>query len=69
MRSSSPSGLLRSVFRYIIITTVGDNVKRLTAAVHQAVERSDVVVFTGGLGPTDDDLTKETVAAALGAPR
>ncbi|HRX57418.1 MAG TPA: competence/damage-inducible protein A [Eubacteriales bacterium] len=47
-------------------TTVGDNVKRLTAVVHQAVERSDVVVFTGGLGPTDDDLTKETVAAALG---
>ena len=47
-------------------STVGDNVKRLTAVVHQAVERSDVVVFTGGLGPTDDDLTKETVAAALG---
>lgn len=53
-------------FQVFYHTTVGDNVKRLTAAVHQAVERSDVVVFTGGLGPTDDDLTKETVAAALG---
>ena len=46
--------------------TVGDNVRRLTGVVHRAIERSDVVVFTGGLGPTDDDLTKETVAAALG---
>ena len=46
--------------------TVGDNAHRLTAVVHRAIERSDVVVFTGGLGPTDDDLTKETVAAALG---
>ena len=53
-------------FQVFYHTTVGDNVKRLTAVVHQAVERSDVVVFTGGLGPTDDDLTKETVAAALG---
>jgi nicotinamide-nucleotide amidase len=53
-------------FQVYYHTTVGDNVKRLTAVVHQAVERSDVVVFTGGLGPTDDDLTKETVAAALG---
>ena len=46
--------------------TVGDNAKRLTSVVHRAIERSDVVVFTGGLGPTEDDLTKETVAAALG---
>ncbi|MDD4312040.1 MAG: competence/damage-inducible protein A [Eubacteriales bacterium] len=53
-------------FQVFYHTTVGDNAKRLTAVVHQAVERSDVVVFTGGLGPTDDDLTKETVAAALG---
>ncbi len=53
-------------FQVFYHTTVGDNVKRLTSVVHQAVERSDVVVFTGGLGPTDDDLTKETVAAALG---
>ncbi len=53
-------------FQVFYHTTVGDNVKRLSAVVHQAVERSDVVVFTGGLGPTDDDLTKETVASALG---
>ncbi len=53
-------------FQVFYHSTVGDNAKRLTAVVHQAVERSDVVVFTGGLGPTDDDLTKETVAAALG---
>ena len=59
-------GLAPLGFQVYYHTTVGDNAKRLTAVVHQAVERSDVVVFTGGLGPTDDDLTKETVAAALG---
>ncbi len=53
-------------FQVYYHTTVGDNARRLTAVVHQAIERSDVVVFTGGLGPTEDDLTKETVAAALG---
>lgn len=46
--------------------TVGDNVQRLTDMVHTTLDRSDIVFFTGGLGPTDDDLTKETVAAALG---
>ncbi len=45
---------------------VGDNPARLTRAVHEAFSRADVVIFSGGLGPTDDDLTKETVAAALG---
>jgi len=47
-------------------TTVGDNPQRLTEAVRTALDRSDIVLFTGGLGPTEDDLTKETVAAALG---
>ena len=46
--------------------TVGDNPERLTEAVHTALSRADIVLFTGGLGPTDDDLTKETVAKALG---
>ena len=45
---------------------VGDNVKRLEKAVHDALERSDILITTGGLGPTGDDLTKETVAAASG---
>lgn len=43
-------------------TTVGDNPLRLTNALKEAKDRSDLVVITGGLGPTKDDLTKETVA-------
>ena len=41
---------------------VGDNKQRLAQAVSIAKERSDIVIFSGGLGPTDDDLTKQTVA-------
>lgn len=47
-------------------TTVGDNPARLTEAVRIALSRSDMVVLTGGLGPTADDLTKETVAEYFG---
>jgi nicotinamide-nucleotide amidase len=47
-------------------TTVGDNPKRLMDVLRLAIERSDLVVLTGGLGPTQDDLTKETVAALFG---
>lgn len=46
--------------------TVGDNPRRLKDAVMTAFSRSDVIITTGGLGPTGDDLTKETVAAAAG---
>ena len=46
--------------------TVGDNPERLKAAVELALSRSDILITTGGLGPTGDDLTKETVAAAAG---
>ena len=45
---------------------VGDNLPRLKAAIEQGLQRSDLVITTGGLGPTDDDMTKEGVAAALG---
>lgn len=45
---------------------VGDNPARMEDAVRQALSRSDLLITTGGLGPTGDDLTKETVAAAAG---
>ncbi len=49
-------------------TVVGDNPKRLTEAVGEALKSADLLITTGGLGPTYDDLTKETVAEALGLP-
>ncbi len=45
---------------------VGDDGAELEAHFAQALARTDLVVFTGGLGPTEDDLTRETVAAHLG---
>ncbi len=48
--------------------TVGDNRERLRAAYQLALSRADVIVATGGLGPTYDDLTKEVLAEVLGQP-
>lgn len=47
-------------------TVVGDNPERLCDAVCIAKERADIIITTGGLGPTYDDLTKQTLAAAFG---
>ena len=49
-------------------TVVGDNPARLEQVLRDAARRSDLVITTGGLGPTYDDLTKETVAECLGLP-
>src|ERR671937_268267 len=49
-------------------TTVGDNELRLAAAIEEALGRSDVLITTGGLGPTVDDVTREAVARATGRP-
>ncbi len=45
-------------------TTVGDNLFRVTETLRQALSRSQVVLTTGGIGPTADDITREAVAAA-----
>ena len=45
---------------------VGDSLEDLTAAAKCAMRRSDIIIFIGGLGPTEDDLTREAVADALG---
>ncbi len=47
-------------------SVVGDNPERLRECLATALSRSDVVITTGGLGPTQDDLTKEVIAGALG---
>ena len=48
-------------------TKVGDNLGRMTAALEQALDRSDAVIVCGGLGPTPDDITRDAIAAVMGA--
>ena len=50
----------------IFKTIVGDSRERLTGAASLAVSRAEIVIFMGGLGPTEDDLTREALADALG---
>ncbi len=47
-------------------STVGDNFTRFSAVLQQAWERSDLIIITGGLGPTQGDITREVVAGLLG---
>ncbi len=47
-------------------TIVGDNFEHLSGAAAMALTRADIVIFSGGLGPTEDDLTREAAAGALG---
>ena len=48
-------------------TTVGDNRERMTEVIRTALSRADVVVLNGGLGPTEDDITKDVCAELMGA--
>ena len=52
-----------AVYRH---TTVGDNTERLVAAFSEAATRANLVISTGGLGPTSDDLTNEALGQATG---
>ncbi len=47
-------------------TKVGDNLGRMTAALEQALDRSEAVIVCGGLGPTPDDITRDAIAAVMG---
>jgi len=47
-------------------TSVGDNLERASSAIEHALKRSDIVVITGGLGSTDDDLTRQAISGATG---
>ncbi len=49
-------------------TVVGDNEERLAEVFRQALSRAELIILTGGLGPTEDDLTRETVARVLEVP-
>ena len=60
--------LARMGFTVLYHSTVGDNAQRLAALLDTALSRSDIVLTTGGLGPTADDLTKEVCAKSLGLP-
>jgi nicotinamide-nucleotide amidase len=51
-----------------IKSVVGDEREDLAALLRQALERTDLVILTGGLGPTDDDLTRDVVSEVLGLP-
>ena len=61
--SSRLADLGINVYRH---TSVGDNPERLRRALESALRESDLVITSGGLGPTYDDLTKETVASVFG---
>lgn len=60
------SKLLNGVGKNVVEhTVIGDNPERLEYTIRQGLERFDMIVLTGGLGPTKDDLTKHTVAKVL----
>ena len=46
-------------------TTVGDNIPRIAGILQQASQRSDLIITSGGLGPTVDDMTREAIALAI----
>src|SRR5574341_839993 len=46
--------------------TIGDNVERIASAIRESMQRAEIIITTGGLGPTVDDPTREAVAKAVG---
>ncbi|MCI0347755.1 MAG: molybdopterin-binding protein, partial [Chloroflexi bacterium] len=52
----------------LVHSAVGDNVERIASSIRAALERADAVVVTGGLGPTQDDVTRDAIAMLIGRP-
>ncbi|MDD2284319.1 MAG: competence/damage-inducible protein A [Paludibacter sp.] len=59
--------LNKAGFEVVQITSVHDDAKQITEALELALERAEVVLFTGGIGPTKDDITKQTLCRYFGA--
>ena len=62
-RRLADSGLM-----HVRQSVIGDNLKRMDEAIASAAARSDALIITGGIGPTQDDVTRESVAAVAGVP-
>ncbi len=60
--------LIMAGFHVDFITVSGDSVESISGAAKNAVNRADIVLVSGGLGPTSDDITVESVAGALDCP-
>lgn len=59
--------LTMSGIAVVEVCTIGDNSEAIEASVHRCIELSDLVLMTGGLGPTKDDITKETLCRMFGS--
>ena len=51
------------------VSVVADDLARIVETLQEAISRSDIIFTTGGLGPTEDDLTREAIAGLLGEDR
>ena len=49
--------------------TIGDYLELICNSIHEATNRSDILIITGGLGPTEDDNTRDAIAKTIGKPR
>src|SRR6187549_2639545 len=58
--------LARIGIEHLRQTKVGDNLDRITDCITDALSRADAVIVCGGLGPTQDDITREAIAAVMG---
>ena len=66
--NSIANGLAKIGINLLYVTTVGDNIDRLKEVFNTALKRSDIVITTGGLGPTKDDISKEIICDIIGLP-